>query len=103
MTKISDLHQDWMRDPEYQEAYEALEEEFDIAALLIATRARAGLTQAELAQRINTTQSVIARLESGHVMPTTRTLGKIARATGSRLKISFEPRIGAQPRDVRLP
>lgn len=103
MTKISDLHQDWMRDPDYREAYEALEEAFDIAALLIETRARARLTQAELAQRINTTQSVIARLESGHVMPTTRTLEKIAKATGSRLKISFEPRIGAQPRDSSRP
>ncbi len=95
MTKISDLHQEWMHDSEYREAYDALEEEFSIAALLIETRARAGLTQAELAQRINTTQSMIARLESGHVMPTTRTLEKIAKATGSRLKISFEPRLGA--------
>lgn len=103
MTKISDLHQDWMRDSDYREAYESLGEEFDLAALLIETRARAGLTQAELAQRINTTQSVIARLESGHVMPTTRTLEKIAKATGSRLKISFEPRIGAQPRASSRP
>ena len=40
---------------------------------------------------MKTTQSVVARLEGGQVTPTTRTLEKIAKATGSRLKISFEP------------
>ena len=97
MTKISDLHKEWMRDPEYQAAYDALDEEFTIAAALIDARAQAGLTQEELAKRMQTTQSVIARLEGGHVMPTTRTLEKIARATGSRLKISFEPNAGPRP------
>lgn len=91
MTKISDLHNKWMDDPEYRASYDALEGEFTLAAALIKARARAGLTQEELAQRIKTTQSAIARLESGQIMPTTRTLEKIAKATGSRLKISFEP------------
>ena len=91
MTKISDLHTQWMHDPEYRAAYDSLEEEFTLAAVLIEARARAGLTQQELAQRMKTTQSVVARLEAGQVMPTTRTLEKIAKATGSRLKISFEP------------
>ena len=67
------------------------EEEFTLAAALIKARARAGLTQEELAHRMKTTQSVVARLEGGQTMPTTRTLEKIAKATGSRLKISFEP------------
>ena len=91
MTKITDLHTNWIHDPEYRAAYDALEDEFALAEALIEARARAGLTQGELAQRMHTTQSVIARLEGGHVMPTTRTLEKIAKATGSRLKISFEP------------
>jgi predicted transcriptional regulator len=46
---------------------------------------------------METTQSVIARLEGGRVMPTTRTLEKIAKAIGSRLKISFEPNTRAHP------
>lgn len=91
MTKLSDLHQDWLQDTEYQTAYDALEDEFSIAALLIQARARAGFSQAELAKRIETTQSVIARLEGGQSKPSTRTLEKIAKATGSRLRISFEP------------
>ncbi|MCX7089761.1 MAG: helix-turn-helix transcriptional regulator [Methylococcales bacterium] len=91
MTHISDLHNQWLENPEYRATYDALEEEFTLATALIEARSRAGLTQGELAERMQTTQSVVARLEGGHVMPTTRTLEKIAKATGSRLKISFEP------------
>jgi transcriptional regulator with XRE-family HTH domain len=39
---------------------------------------------------MNTTQAVVARLESGRVKPSTRTLERFAEATGTRLKISFE-------------
>ena len=90
MTKISDLHQKWLSDPDYREEYDALEEEFSLAANLIQARTRAGLTQTELASRMNTTQSVVARLESGRVRPSTSTLQKYAAATGSRLKIVLE-------------
>jgi transcriptional regulator with XRE-family HTH domain len=54
-------------------------------------RARAGLSQAELAKRMKTTQSAVARLESGRGLPSTRALGRFAKATGHWLKISFEP------------
>lgn len=91
MTKISDLHEQWITDPEYRREYDALEEEFSIAQAVTAARAHAGLTQAELAQRMSTTQSVIARLESGRSKPSTATLGKVAKATGTRLRIGFEP------------
>ncbi len=87
MTKISTLHRKWMKDPAYRREYEALEEEF----ALIAARARAGLSQAQLAKRMKTTQSAIARLESGRAKPSTRTLQRFAAATGHRLKITFEP------------
>ncbi len=40
---------------------------------------------------MKTTQAVVARLEGGESMPSTRTLEKYAKATGSRLRISFEP------------
>jgi transcriptional regulator with XRE-family HTH domain len=80
-----------LQDETYREAYNALENEFALAVALIEARSRAGLTQGELAERIHTTQSVVAQLEGGHIMPTTRTLEKIAKATGSRLKIIFEP------------
>ena len=91
MIKISDLHKKWMKDPAYRKEYEALEEEFALIAEVAKARQRAGLSQAELAQRMNTTQSTIARLEGGRGKPSTRTLARFAKATGHRLKISFEP------------
>jgi transcriptional regulator with XRE-family HTH domain len=92
MARIADLHKKWLREPKYRRAYEALEEEFTLASALIDARSRAGLTQQELARKMGTTQPVVARLESGRVRPSMRTLERLAEATGSRLLISFEPR-----------
>ncbi len=89
--KISTLHKKWMKDPEYRKEYEALEEEFALIAAVAKARARAGLSQEQLAKRMKTTQSAVARLESGRGQPSTRTLARFAKATGHRLKISFEP------------
>jgi ribosome-binding protein aMBF1 (putative translation factor) len=80
----------WRRDPAYMREYDALEEEFALVSEIIKARAAAGLTQAELAKRMNTTQGAIARLESGASLPSTRTLKRLAAATGHKLKIKFE-------------
>ncbi|OYQ33746.1 transcriptional regulator [Niveispirillum lacus] len=90
MTRIKELHADWMQDPAYREAYDALEEEFTLAQAIIEARIKAGLTQEELAARMQTSQSAIARLESGRTIPSARTLARFAKATGTRLRISFE-------------
>jgi transcriptional regulator with XRE-family HTH domain len=58
--------------------------------VLLAARARSGLTQAEIAARMGTTQSAVARLESGKTKPSLRTLEKFAAATGSRLTVALE-------------
>ncbi|MDX3973489.1 helix-turn-helix transcriptional regulator [Shinella sp.] len=91
MTKMKDLHAEWMKDAEYRKEYEALEEEFALAHAMIEARAKAGLTQEELAQRMDTSQSAIARLESGRMKPSARTLERFAKATGTHLRITFEP------------
>lgn len=80
----------WHKDAEYRKAYAALEDEFALAAAMIKARAGAGLTQEQLARKMHTTQAVIARLESGRVKPSTRTLERLAAATGTKLRISFE-------------
>ena len=90
MKKISNLHKKWMKEPAYSKEYNALEEEFALASAMISARAKAGLTQSQLAKRMKTTQSTIARLESGKTMPSGRTLQNFAAATGSRLRIEFE-------------
>ncbi len=80
-----------MQDPEYREADEHMASEFDLARAMIEGRTQADLTQGRLAERMQTTQSMIARLEEGYVRPSTRTLERYAHATGTRLNISFEP------------
>jgi ribosome-binding protein aMBF1 (putative translation factor) len=91
MARISELHQKWMKEPKYQKAYAAMEDEFALAKAVIAARSRAGLTQTELAHKMGTTQPAVARMEGGRVQPSLRTLQRLAQATGSRLSIRFEP------------
>jgi transcriptional regulator with XRE-family HTH domain len=87
-----------MKDPDYRREYDALEEEFALASALIEARSRAGLTQEELAARMETSQSAIARMESGRTIPSGTTLKRFARATGTRLRITFEPAKSAAKR-----
>ena len=81
----------WKKTPDYAAAYAALEGEFALASSLIQARAKANMTQEQVAHAMGTTQAVVARLESGRVLPSTRTLERFARATRSRLRITFEP------------
>ena len=87
---VENAFEAWRKDPEYRAAYDALEEEFALASALIEARSKAGLTQQQLADRMHTTQAVIARLESGRSKPSTRTLERVAAATGMKLRIKFE-------------
>lgn len=90
MSKIKELHRKWMKNRDYRRAQEALAPEFELARAVIQARVRAGLTQEQLARRMETSQSVIARLESGRVRPSTQTLERLASATKTRLRISFQ-------------
>ena len=90
MTKVKDLHRRWARDPAYRAGYDALDEEFQLARVLIEARTRAGLSQTQLARRMKTSQSYVARIEGGKIKPSTDALERFAQATGTRLRISFE-------------
>lgn len=90
MSKVNDLHKKWMKNQDYQRPFAELEAEFALARAVIDARVSAGLTQEQLAQRMDTTQSVIARLESGRTGPSTQTLDRLTTATGTRLRIRFE-------------
>jgi predicted transcriptional regulator len=76
-----------LEDPEVKREFDALEQEFAIASELIRARARAGLSQAELAERMGTSQSAIARLESGRTLPSAKTLIRFAEATKSKVEL----------------
>ena len=77
--------------PDVRKAYDELAEEFSFIDEVLKARAASGLTQAELAARVGTTQSAIARLESGTPKhsPSIVTLQRYARAMGHRVEIKF--------------
>jgi ribosome-binding protein aMBF1 (putative translation factor) len=84
---VEESFKKWKKDPKYVAAYNALESEFALA--FFKARADADMTQEQVAEAMGTTQAVIARLESGKVLPSTRTLERFAKATRTRLQISF--------------
>jgi ribosome-binding protein aMBF1 (putative translation factor) len=84
---FEDLRTRLLADPVVHAEYDALAPEFEISNELVRARMRAGLSRAELAARMGTSQSAIARLESGQTLPNTKTLLRFARATESRLRI----------------
>ena len=75
------------RDPEFRAIREAMRPYHEMQRTLIRARIAAGLSQRELAERIGTTQSAIARLEGGSQWPKLDTLYHIATALGVRFTI----------------
>ena len=62
MTKVNELHQKWMKNKEYRKAHEEIASEFALARVVIEARVTAGLTQEQLGQRMDTSQSITAQL-----------------------------------------
>lgn len=90
MRTLKELKAKMLADPATKAEYDAMAEEFGMARELIAARSRAGLTQEEVAQRMGTTQSVIARLEGGKRQPSMRTVQRYAQAIGCRAVVRLE-------------
>ncbi|MBF0144492.1 MAG: helix-turn-helix transcriptional regulator [Magnetococcales bacterium] len=87
---------EWKTDPEFKAAYDALDEEFRLFDELSAARRKAGMTQAQVAERMGTRTPAVARLESGggkaKHSPSIATLRRYAEAVGCRLEIKLAPR-----------
>ena len=92
MTKLKDLKARFMKDSEFREEYARVDEKFTLIEALVRARSAANLTQGELARRLGTTQSAIARLEDGRVSPSISTLRRYAEATGTRLTVGLVPK-----------
>ena len=74
----------WMKDPAFVAAYERIGPAMDMAFALADARHAAGLTQADVAKRMGTSQAAVARLEAGRVKPTWATIERYANAVGRR-------------------
>ncbi len=81
-------------DPEFRREYEALEPEFAIIRAMLDARNDAGLSQKELSKRCGITQSDISKLENGNANPSLKTLQRLAKGMGMRLKLEFVPENG---------
>lgn len=72
----------------FTEAYDALELEYALASQMLKARARAGLTQDAVAERMGTTKSAVSRLEAaGKHAPSLATLKRYASAVGCELQV----------------
>lgn len=99
----------WKKDPRFAKEYQALEEEFGLFDELLRARQAAGLTQAEVAQRMGTKTPAIARLEAGggqnRHSPSIATLRKYAAAVGCRLEVKlaspFDGKAAPKPHRTR--
>lgn len=89
MTKFSDLHKKWMKDPEFKKAYDDLEPEFAIIHAMIKMRLKNKMSQKDLAKKLGTKQPAIARFESGAYNPTLSFLKKLSTALGGKLEIKI--------------
>lgn len=90
MIKLDDLKIDLLKRNDVRAEYEALAEEFSLAEALIRARSEADMTQTDVAEKMHTSQSYVAKMEGGQINPSIRALQRYAAATGSRLKISLE-------------
>ena len=84
MKTLKTLKAEWLTDAATRAEFDAQVPEFGIARELVAARANAGLSQAQVAERIGTTQSTVARPESGKHPPSLRTVQRFAQAVGGR-------------------
>lgn len=79
-----------LKDPKIKAEYDKLEPQFAPIEAILEARVKKGITQAQLASKVGTKQSAIARLESGNANPSIDFLQKLAEALGKKLVIRFE-------------
>ncbi len=85
----------WMNDPAFKAEYDALEDEYQLLREMLRARKNAELTQEDVAERMGTHASAVARLEATNShkksSPSLNTLRKYARAVGCKLEVHFKP------------
>ena len=87
----NEMLKDELENPKFRKEYEALKEEFEVSRQVIELRLRKGLTQKDLAEKVHTTQSSIARLESGSYRNLSLSyLRRIGSALGAEPHVKFE-------------
>ena len=90
MKSLKTIKAEILADASTRAEFDAQAPEFETARELVAARAKAGLSQAQVAERMGTTQSTVTRLESGKRPPSLRTVQRFAQAVGGRAVVRIE-------------
>lgn len=89
MRNWKDLKTELLKDKAVNSEYERLSPRYEAISKLISARIEKGITQKELAQKVGTKQSAIARFEAGNVNPTVEFIGRIAEVMGYKVTINL--------------
>jgi ribosome-binding protein aMBF1 (putative translation factor) len=84
---FEDMKREALRDPKFRKEYDALAPKYALISAMLDARNKKGMTQAEIARRAGTTQSAIARFESGRTNPTLDFATRLSHALGAKLEI----------------
>ncbi len=79
-----------LKDPEVKKALKETEVEYQVARAVIRARIEQGLTQAQLARKLKTRQSVISRVENAKTVPSLSFLKRLAEALNVSLRVQFQ-------------
>lgn len=90
--RFDDYFDEQMKDPEFKQEYEKVRQENEPLRAILRARVEKGMTQAAIAKKMGTTQSSIARVESGKSHPTIPFMQRLADALDMKLEIRFLPR-----------
>lgn len=88
-TTYSEALKKFLANPENKKTYDVLGPEYELMASIIEKRLAKGLTQSDLAEKVGTKQSAIARLESGRYNPSLAFLRKVAQALDAQLVVAM--------------
>ncbi|MEK7559197.1 MAG: helix-turn-helix transcriptional regulator [Patescibacteria group bacterium] len=90
MSKWKDLEKKLLSDPATKKEFDKLTPRYAVISKLISARLKRGMTQKDVADKIGTRQSAIARFEAGNINPTIDFLDKVALVLGTKLTIHLQ-------------
>lgn len=90
MEDVNKHKKELMKNSKFHKAYQQMESGFEFASMLISKRLENNMTQKELAEKLETTQSAVSRMESGDYNPSLKTLNRIAEVFDSKVELRLK-------------
>ena len=87
---FENMKREALRNPKFRKAYDALGPKYALISAMLNARNKRGMTQVEIARRAGTTQSAIARFESGKSNPTLDFAARLSKGVGAKLEVRLK-------------